>query len=178
MSNIFKQDHDHGSFTWSSLGDIEEGRGTLGVEMPVLVYRLMQFTMLDVLTKEYGREHANKLLHASGYLAGTEFALNALDLSLGFDLFIAQLQATLHEFKVGILRIESINEDASEIILTVGEDLDCSGLPITDEVICDYDEGFLSGILEAYTHKPYVVREVDCWANGDRICRFRCTSLK
>ena len=27
-------------------------------------------------------------------------------------------------------------------------------------------------ILQAYTGKPYEVREVDCWANGDRVCRF------
>lgn len=176
MDDIFGKAHDHGTFSWASLGDIRSGRGSLGDEMPVLVYRLMQFTMLDVLTKKYGREQANRLLHESGFLAGTEFARNALDLSIGFDSFMARLQGTLQEFKVGILRIESVNDDASEIVMTVGEDLDCSGIPITDEVVCNYDEGFISGILEAYTGKPYIVKEINCWANGDRICRFKCTS--
>jgi predicted hydrocarbon binding protein len=57
-------------------------------------------------------------------------------------------------------------------VLTVGQDLDCSGLPVTNETVCNYDEGFIAGILEAYTGKKYEVREVDCWANGDRVCRF------
>ena len=178
MDNIFKQVKDHGTFTWADLGDIKEGRGSLGEEMPVLVYRLMQFTMLDVLTKKYGREQADILLRESGHLAGSEFARNALDLTLDLDNFVSNLQMTLQNLKVGILRIESINNDASEIILTVGEDLDCSGLPITGERVCNYDEGFIAGILEVYTGKPFTVREVDCWADGNRICRFRCTMGK
>ena len=55
----------------------------------------------------------------------------------------------------------------------MGEDLDCSGIPVTNETVCIYDEGFFSGILGAYTGKQYDVREIDCWANGNRICRFR-----
>lgn len=46
--------------------------------------------------------------------------------------------------------------------VTVSEDLDCSGLPITGTTVCDYDEGFLSGILEVYTGKPFQVKEIDC----------------
>jgi predicted hydrocarbon binding protein len=58
------------------------------------------------------------------------------------------------------------------------EDLDCSGLPITNETICNYDEGFIAGILNAYTGKTYEVRELDCWANGDRVCRFHGTVVQ
>jgi len=68
--------------------------------------------------------------------------------------------------------MEAFNPDDGTIILTVAEDLDCSGLPITNENVCVYDEGFIAGILEAYTGKPYHVREIDCWASGDRVCRF------
>ncbi|MCK5055523.1 MAG: 4-vinyl reductase, partial [Candidatus Aminicenantes bacterium] len=28
------------------------------------------------------------------------------------------------------------------------------------------------GILEAYTGKAFRVKEIDCWASGDRVCRF------
>ena len=74
--------------------------------------------------------------------------------------------------KIGILRIESFDAETGEFVLTVAEDLDCSGLPPTNEVVCTYDEGFLSGILDVYSGKKYHVREIDCWANGDRVCRF------
>jgi len=176
MENIFKPKKDHSTFEWDNLGDIKEGRGTLGTEMPVLVYRLMQFTIYDVLSKNLGREKADEILCAAGFLAGSEFAKNTLDLSLNFNSFIANLQETMANLKVGIVRIESVDNEAKNIVLTVAEDLDCSGLPLTDETVCIYDEGFIAGILKTYTQVDYTVKEVDCWASGDRICRFHCQS--
>ncbi|MDR2174766.1 MAG: 4-vinyl reductase [Synergistaceae bacterium] len=172
MQNIFAESLGHNTFRWGNLGDVKEGRGDLGEEMPVLIYRLMQYTMLDVLSKQFGAEQANEFFRKAGYLAGTEFAKNVLDLTLDFDNFIASLQKTLQELKIGILRMEVFNPDSGNIVLTVGQDLDCSGLPVTNENVCNYDEGFISGILESYTGRKYNVREVDCWANGDRVCRF------
>ena len=176
MENVFLQKKSHSTFRWEDLGDIQEGRGTLGLEMPVLVYRLMQFTIYDIMNKKVGREQADDILYSAGHLAGSEFAKNALDLSLDLNNFVATLQESLASLKVGILRIESIDAEAKNIVLTVAEDLDCSGLPLTDEAVCIYDEGFIAGILETYTGTPYDVKEIDCWANGDRICRFRCNA--
>ena len=174
MENVFKEVIENNAFSWASLGNIKEGRSNLGEEMPVLVYRLMQFTLFDVLSREFGKEEANRYLSKAGYLAGTEFARNILDLKVDLDIFVANLQKALEKWKIGILRIEAINEKAEEIILTIAEDLDCSGLPITGETVCNYDEGFLSGILNVDTGKLYRVREIDCWVNGDRVCRFKC----
>ena len=39
--------------------------------------------------------------------------------------------------------------------------------------MCNDDEGFLSGVLSVYTNKPYTALEINCWATGDRVCRFR-----
>lgn len=173
MKNVFMSDKHH-IFSWEKLGDIKEGRNDLGEDVPVVVYRLLEYSLNHVLAEEFGVEQANELFRKAGYLAGTEFAHNMLDLTLDMDAFVAQLQKVMKDLKIGILRIENIEESGGIIILSVGQDLDCSGLPATDEIVCNYDEGFLSGILEAYTKKPYQVREVDCWASGDRVCRFRC----
>jgi predicted hydrocarbon binding protein len=174
MENIFMQTGKTlNEFSWENLGDIKEGRGNLGEEMPVIVYRLMQYTMLDILTKEHGAEQANDYFRRAGFLAGTEFAKNLLDLKVDFATFVANLQKTLRELKIGILRMEAFNPDTGDIVLTVGQDLDCSGLPVTNETVCNYDEGFIAGILKLYTGKKYTVREVDCWASGDRVCRFQ-----
>jgi predicted hydrocarbon binding protein len=175
--NIFKRDATLHEFSWDNLGDIKEGRGDLGEEMPVLVYRLMQYTMLDVLTKDFGADKANEYFRRAGFLAGTEFAKNALDLTVDFNTFVANLQSALQEMKIGILRMEAFDPDTGNIVLTVGQDLDCSGLPITNETVCNYDEGFISGILNAYTGNTYDVHEIDCWANGDRVCRFNGTVI-
>ena len=170
--NIFIQEKEYKKFNWDNLGNIKEGRRDLGEEMPVFVYRLMQYTMLDVLCKAHGPEQANEYFRQAGFLAGVEFAKNMLDLKVDLNMFIANLQKALHDFKIGILRIEEFDSDTGSIVLTIEQDLDCSGLPVTNENVCVYDEGFIAGILESYTGKKYNVREVDCWANGERICRF------
>lgn len=174
MSNIFmKEVMKHSDFSWDRLGDIKVGRESLGEDMPVIVYRLLQYSINHVLVKEYGQDFSDKVFREAGDLVGQEFAKNSLDLSLGFDAFVSQLQQRLKEFKIGILRIEEFNHETLEFVLTIGEDLDCSGLPVTDEVVCTFDEGFLEGILNTYTGKKYNVKEIDCWASGDRVCRFK-----
>ena len=176
--NVFKKTSKHEEFSWDKLGNIKEGRGDLSEEMPVLVYRLMQYTMLDVLSKAHGPHQANEYFRRAGFLAGTEFAKNIVAMAVDFNEFISGLQKALQDLKIGILRMEDFNSEDGSIVLTVGQDLDCSGLPITNENVCIYDEGFIAGILEAYTGKKYDVREVDCWASGDRVCRFCGTVSK
>lgn len=173
IPTVDKNSHD--AFIWENLGDIKGGRGDLGEEMPVLVYRLMQFAIRDVLTKNYGHEQVNEYFRQAGYLAGSEFSRHVLDLKVDFDVFIANLQKALENFKIGILHKEAFDRETGSIVLTVGQDLDCSGLPNTNETMCNYDEGFIAGILETYTEKKYDVSEVSCWANGDGICRFSGT---
>lgn len=174
MANVFsKTKPTHDVFQWEGLGNIKEGRQSLGEFMPVLVYRLLEYTMLDVLTKEYGSEKAHELFFKSGYLAGEAICSNALDKTKPLDGFIADLQKFLKDNLMGILKIEHFDDKSLSFILTVGEDLDCSGLKSTDEVVCHYDEGFICGIMNTYTGKKYNVKEIDCWANGDRVCRFR-----
>lgn len=160
------------NFSWENLGDIQVGRSTLGEEMPVLVYRLLQYTMKDVLANRYGLDEAADIFREAGHLAGMQFAKNVLDLEGDFDFFITNLQRALKELKIGILRIERADLEDFSFTLTVSEDLDCSGLPVTDETVCDYDEGFIAGILEAYSGEEFNVKEIDCWASGDRTCRF------
>jgi len=176
MANLFKKDATIHEFSWENLGDIIEGRADLGVEMPVIVYRLMQFTMLDILSKEFGPDKADDFFRKAGFLAGTEFAKNVLDLSVDLNTFLADLTTALADFKIGILRMEAFDPDTGNIVMTVGQDLDCSGLPVTDETICHYDEGFIAGILNAFTGKDYDVKEIDCWSNGDRVCRFQANA--
>ena len=171
--NVFQKAKKHEVFEWENLGDIKEGRGDLGDEMPVLVYRLMQFTMLDVLSKAHGVDKANEYFRDAGFLAGSEFAKNTMELKVDFETFVSSLRKSLQDLKIGILRMEAFDPATGSIQLTVGQDLDCSGLPITNENVCTYDEGFIAGILEAYTGKKYDVKEIDCWASGDRVCRFK-----
>lgn len=171
MDNIFKSSS-HTNFDWSKLGDIKAGRPNLGPDVPVVVYRTFEYAMFDVLAHKFGLETTQVLFRDAGHKAGTEFAENVLNLQADVDSFLAELAEKLLAMKIGIVRVEKLNREDGSFVVTVGEDLDCSGLPVTGEVVCNYDEGFLAGIAESYNRKRYQVREVDCWASGDRVCRF------
>lgn len=160
------------NFKWKDLGDISLGRPNLGPLTQVAVYRLMQYTLRDTLEKNYGSVAANKIFFDSGFLAGKEFCKNVLDKSLQFNDFISDLTDKLLQFGIGLLRVESANLDTFSFVLTVSEDLDCSGLPFYGVPVCDYDEGFISGILHVYSGRTFTVKEIDCWGTGERTCRF------
>ncbi|MDR1667358.1 MAG: 4-vinyl reductase [Bacteroidales bacterium] len=160
------------NFSWEQLGDIEEGRPNLGNKTSVAVYRLMQYTMRAVLEKEYGDEQTRLMLVQAGRLAGREFCRNVLDTSLPLNKFIAQLHDSLLDLEIGVLKVEKSDVENLNFIVTVSEDLDCSGLPIKGVTVCDYDEGFIEGIFSVYTGKKFDVKEVDCWTTGERTCRF------
>ena len=159
-------------FSWDLLGDLKLGRPNLGPYTRVEVYRLMQFAFRDIIETKYGTEMADSIFYDAGKLAGEELYNHYFQNISDFNDLVKQLQITLKELGIGILRIEKASLEEGEITLTVGEDLDCSGLPELDYEICTYDEGFIAGIMEKFAGKPFKVKEIDCWCTGDRTCRF------
>lgn len=169
---MFREERNSPGFTWTMLGDIDDGRPNLGPTTSVAVYRLMQFTLRDAIIKECGVAKADVIFYQAGKLAGEHFYNRLLTKHQAFPDFISQLQAVLKELGVGMLRMEHSDLERLTFTLTIAEDLDCSGLPVCDEQVCTWDEGFIAGLLEAQTASPFVVKEVDCWCSGDRVCRF------
>ncbi len=169
---MFKEERDTLSFEWTMLGKIDVGRPNLGLTTDVSVYRLMQFTLRDVLIKDFGVEKADHTFYRAGETAGRHFYENLITKRDSFGEFVAELQDVLKQLKIGILRVEKGDVENLPLTLTIAEDLDCSGLPVCDEQICTYDEGFIGGLLSAHTGKDFSVKEVDCWCSGDRVCRF------
>jgi predicted hydrocarbon binding protein len=159
-------------FSWDLLGDIALGRPNLGHQTRIEVYRLMQFCFRDVIEKTYGTEAADNVFYEAGYLAGQHFYQNLIGPVSDLDEFIRKLQALLKELQIGIMRVEEADLEQGRFVITISEDLDCSGLPEMDFEICTYDEGFIAALLESYSGKCFQVKEVDCWCTGDRTCRF------
>jgi uncharacterized protein len=165
-------------FSWELLGDVSEGRPNLGQNVRLEVYRLMQFAFRDIIEQHLGTDKTDQIFYEAGKLAGVEFYSNLFAETKDFNIFIKSLQDILCEMGIGILRIEEADLAKGLLVLTVSEDLDCSGLPELDYEICVYDEGFIAGILESFTGSPFKVKEVDCWCTGDRTCRFTAELIK
>ena len=161
---MFIEDREEFKFEWSHLGDVEKGRPNLGAQTSVAVYRLMQFTLRDACIRHTDVETANRIFYDAGFNAGRALFENMLGQPADLDEFVQKLQELLKDLKVGILRIEEADIENMTFKLTVAEDLDCSGLPMVDEAICTYDEGFIAGLLESFTGKKFSVSEVDSGA--------------
>jgi class 3 adenylate cyclase/predicted hydrocarbon binding protein len=169
---MFKEEREEPMFDWCMLGNAGEGRPNLGFTMDVSMYRLMQFTLRDVLIKDFDTATADRIFYEAGEIAGRAVYENLVTQKDSFDEFIHDLQELLKKMKIGILRVEKSDLEEMTFTLTVAEDLDCSGLPVCDETVCTYDEGFISGLLSAHTGGKFKVKEIDCWCSGDRVCRF------
>ena len=159
-------------FDWRFIGDMERGRPNLGNMTRVEVYRLFQYTLRDILERDYGTPEADRLLREAGFLAGRAFAERFIGPCADFGAFVAKVKDALEALRIGILRIEKADVTRLDFILTVAEDLDCSGLPDVGHVVCAYDEGFVAGLFTFFMGRPCSAREVDCWGTGDRTCRF------
>lgn len=165
------------AFRWELLGDLEKGRPNLGKFTRLEIYRLMQFTLRDVLERRYGAETTDEIFYQAGYMAGQAFYQHLVGEVTSLEAFVRVLQEALREMAVGILRVEKADLEEGELVITCAEDVDCSGLPELDYEICVYDEGFFAALIESFTGKPFKVKEIDCWCTGDRTCRFRAKAL-
>lgn len=165
-------------FSWDMLGDLQAGRPNLGPTTRLEVYRLMLFSFRDVMEQKLGTAETDRIFYEAGRMAGMQMYEHLIENPTSLNDFVAQVQKVLLELGVGILRVEQAEVEKGEFILTVSEDIDCSGLPESDMEICVYDEGLISALMESFTGKKFRVKEIDCWCTGDRTCRFKAVEEK
>ena len=159
-------------FTWDLIGDIALGRPNLGPDVPVGVYRIMEYSFREVIEEELGIEAGERIVFEAGKRAGSILYTNLLPKTDDFQELITNIQKYLKELKIGIFRVEESDQNNEKMIIAVSEDLDCSGLPEIGYGVCTFDEGFIAGILEEFTGRKFKVKEIDCWCTGERTCRF------
>ncbi|MFZ5810556.1 MAG: V4R domain-containing protein [Thermodesulfobacteriota bacterium] len=160
------------AFSWDLIGNLDIGRPNLGPTTRLEVYRLMQYAFRDVMERHLGAAKTDAIFYEAGYLAGQEVYKQFLTGIKEFGTFLNRLQTTLKELSIGIMRVEKADLEKKSFVITMSEDLDCSGLPERDFEVCVYDEGFLAALLDSFTGERFAVKEIDCWCTGDRTCRF------
>jgi predicted hydrocarbon binding protein len=163
------------AFSWDLIGDVALGRPNLGTEVDLEVYRLMQFTMRDVVEQRFGSEATDEIFYEAGKIAGAHFYEHHIKPVADIDEFVSKAQEKLRDKRIGVLRLEEAAMNEGRVVLTVDEDLDCSGLPEIDYETCIYDEGFIAALFESFTTEKWKAEEIDCWCTGARTCRFLVT---
>ena len=109
---MFKEEREEAQFDWTMLGNVGEGRPNLGTTTDVSVYRLMQFTLRDVLIKESGVEEADRVFYQAGHTAGTHFDPHLVQL---FRTILPRIIEIRDEYN------EEAGEDRSESRAAPGE---------------------------------------------------------
>jgi len=160
------------AFSWALIGNLDIGRPNLGPITRLEVYRLMQYAFRDVIERHCGTTKTDTIFYESGYLAGKEFYGKFFSDIKEFGAFISAVQTTFKDMGMGIVRVEKADMEKKSFVITVSEDLDCSGLPELETEVCVYDEGFLAALLDGFSGERFTVKEIDCWCTGDRTCRF------
>ena len=105
MDNIFMADRKPIQFEEYLKYD-ENSRGNLGEELPVLVYRLLEYSLKEELIRRYGKDEQVEVFRSAGRMAGEYFTKNMLNLDQPMDQFVNELQNKMKELKIGVLRIE------------------------------------------------------------------------
>ncbi len=101
MENIFLADK-KADFIREYLQYAQNSRGNLGDELPVMVYRMLEYSMKDELIRRFGKETQIDIF-PSGREEGRRVLCEAkfLDISLPLDQ-LAGSQRKLQELKIGL----------------------------------------------------------------------------
>ena len=83
----------------------KNSRGNLGADIPVLVYRMLEYSLRDAITERFGKDVQVELFRKAGRTAGEYFARHFLDLTLPMNGFVGELQAKMQEQRIGVLAL-------------------------------------------------------------------------
>ena len=144
-------------FNWDIIGDLVEGRPNLGDEVNLVLYRLMQYTFLDVAIKKFGEEETNRLFRDAGNIAGRFFFENFLKeyKDLPPEAFLEKFHAILSEQGLRFFRIDTVDADKEEFSISIATGIDGAGSALAKINDHYYDLGFAEGTLFQYTGKNF-----------------------
>ena len=119
-----------------------------------MVYRLLEYSLKEELIGQFGKEKQIEIFRNAGRKAGEYFAKKMLNLDQPLDQFVSELQSKMQELKIGVLRIEKVDEESGKIILNVSEDADCSSFSVKEEIDDDLRQTLILKLLEAIPQFP------------------------
>ena len=100
--NIFMEDQEPLSFE-QYLQYNEKSRSNLGETLPVLVYRMLEYSIKDELISRFDKDTQIDIFRKAGQRSGEYFARNMLHLDQPVNQFISELQAKMQELKICLL---------------------------------------------------------------------------
>lgn len=159
----------------------EEGQIWLGDKRMLLIHAESFGSLRQELVETMGTEYTRGLLTRAGYLSGmrdAELAIKTRHNESELEMLAAgaQLHALSGMVEVEPVRVEADQERGylyGEFIWkhSVEDDMHLAFNDKTNEPVCWMEIGYSSGFLTRLMGKRVLVREVECLATGDNVCR-------
>ncbi len=124
--------------------------------LPLATYRLLRISGM----KELFGESTGHVLYRLGKILSSYFEVKTEE----------DLLKLVQDLGIGIPEIVEKSED--KITIDLYECMTCAGLPITGELICDLECGFLAGGIEKITGRKTKGTQTKSWTAGNDYCEF------
>ncbi|MCX7991669.1 MAG: DUF2507 domain-containing protein [Proteobacteria bacterium] len=131
-------------------------RPTLKSFLPLETYRLLRVSGM----KELFGESTGPVLYRLGKILTSQFTINTE----------SDLLNLIEKLGIGIPKVFKKTDDI--VVIHLFECMTCAGLPITGELICDLECGFIAGGYEKITNTKAKGTQTKSWTMGDGFCEF------
>lgn len=131
-------------------------RPTLNNTLPLETYRLLRISGM----KELFGESTGPVLYRLG-----KILISYFDIKTEND-FLLLVK------KLGIGIPEIVNRTDDTVTVDLYECMTCAGLPVTGELICNLECGFIAGGFEKITNRKTKGTQTKSWTAGNDFCEF------
>ncbi len=161
----------------ATLGDLDEGRPTLGEFTPVKSFRaLIHIGIRDYLGEKLGSV-VNTFLYESGRDIGRELVKKkVIGGANSIEDAIELMEEFFEEEKIG--KMSFIGQEGAITRIRIDECLSCSGMNDVGEALCYFEAGLITGIIKNLLDMKVIVKERKCWGMGDKTCEFTIENLE
>lgn len=158
-----------------NLGNLEgpvRNRANLGPGVDVRLFQALRLIAVASVADQTGKDPA-ALAYKSGQRVGRALG-NAMApvAGRGPEAFFPAARELCLRMAIGSLVLEEIDLDRGRVLVRLDETVSCAGILGTEGPLCDFEAGFLAGLLSGGIGKPVRATELACAATGSRGCRF------
>lgn len=131
-------------------------RPTLKGVLPLETYRLLRVAGM----KEVFGESTGPALYRLGKILISYFDLSSEE----------EFLQLIQKLGIGLPKVHQRSDD--NVVVHLFECMTCAGLPVTGELICDLECGFIAGGYEKITGKKTKGTQTKSWTLGNGFCEF------
>lgn len=144
----------------------KSNRPVLGNDIPILIFRVFRHFSAGYMEEVLGRG-AGVVFQNAGRELGRE--AGAMLYNPSADEYLKNVCQFVSDSKIGLLTPREVGAD--RLVVDLDECITCAGMTPIGKRICQFEVGFVAGIVEVLTKKKPKAHESLCNMNNERCCQ-------